>query len=311
MKKAWMKSKPIKKLLVLALASCLFLQGDIMASADAIMEEADESFEPYIAFGADLTTEEKEKVMELLGVKEEDLENYKVVEITNKDEHTYLDDYMSADVIGTRALSSVLVVKQEADHGIGVDTHNISYCTSGMYCNALVTAGINDAEVVVAGPFAISGTSALVGAMKAYSVMTGEEISEESMDAATNELVVTGELAESLGDAETVESFVARVKERVVSADLKSEEEIAEAIEEVAGEFDIKLSQADKEKMVAMMGKISELDIDVDQLKEQASAVYDKLESLVEDNKGFFAKIGEFFRKIGEAIANFFSSLFG
>ena len=68
-----------------------------------------------------------------------------------------------------------------------------------MYCNALVTAGLSDAKVTVVGPFDISGTSALVGAMKAYSVMTGEEISEKTMDTATDELVTTAEVAKNVG----------------------------------------------------------------------------------------------------------------
>ena len=63
---------------------------------------------------------------------------------------------------------------------------------------------LEDAQVTVVGPFGISGTSALVGAMKAYSVMTGKDISESTMDAATDELVTTAELADSIGDSEKV-----------------------------------------------------------------------------------------------------------
>lgn len=42
----------------------------------------------YISLGADLTEEEKSKVLELFGVDEKDLENYKVVYVTNKEEHS-------------------------------------------------------------------------------------------------------------------------------------------------------------------------------------------------------------------------------
>ena len=48
-----------------------------------------------------------------------------------------------------------------------------------MYENALATAGIENADIKVAGPFNISGTAALVGAIKAYENMTGEEVNEE------------------------------------------------------------------------------------------------------------------------------------
>ena len=54
----------------------------------------------YISLGADLTEEEKSKVLELFGVDEKDLENYKVVYVTNKEEHQYLDSYISSAQIG-------------------------------------------------------------------------------------------------------------------------------------------------------------------------------------------------------------------
>ena len=67
-----------------------------------------------------------------------------------------------------------------------------------MYENALTTAGVTDANVTVAGPFNITGTAALVGAMNAYEDMTGENISSESKVVFTNELVDTSKLADLL-----------------------------------------------------------------------------------------------------------------
>ena len=73
-----------------------------------------------------------------------------------------------------------MTVEQKDDgNGVNVTTQNISYCTSGMYRNALITAGIKNADVKVAGPFKISGTAALVGVMKAYEEMTGKKIPEK------------------------------------------------------------------------------------------------------------------------------------
>ena len=75
--------------------------------------------------------------------------------------------------------------------GITVNTKNITYCTAGMYENALATAGLEDAEVIVAAPTPISGTAALIGAIEAYSVMSGEEIETDLVDGAIHEIVVT------------------------------------------------------------------------------------------------------------------------
>lgn len=40
------------------------------------------------------------------------LDQYNIVTVTNADEHKYLDDYLDSSVIGTKALSSVLVEKE-------------------------------------------------------------------------------------------------------------------------------------------------------------------------------------------------------
>lgn len=267
---------------------------------------------PYLSFGADLNSNEKSTVMKLLGVTSSELADYETVEVTNKEEHKYLDAYLDSSVIGTRALSSVKIEEADAGAGITVKTHNISFCTEEMYTNALVTAGISDAEVTVAGPFNISGTAALVGAMKAYGTMMGEEISSDNADAATNELVLTGELGESVGKDEAAQ-LVALVKDKVLNDGLSSVEDIGEAIESAADELDLTLTAEQKEQLTKLMQKIGSLDLDVDSLKEQAQGVYDKLKDLdidLEGAKGFFEKIGDFFMNLFESIANFFKGLF-
>ena len=195
-------------------------------------------------------------------------------------------------------------------------TDNISYCTSGMYTNALVTAGLEDAEVKVTGPFKISGTSALVGAMKAYSVMTGKEISEDTMDAATNELVATANLAEAVGDSDKAEQLIAAAKEKVLSQRLTKREDIKKAIESSAKELGIEVPEDEVDKLVTMMQKVSKVDVNVDALKKQAGEIYNKLKDAGidlsnVDTKGLAQKIGDFFANIFEAIVRFFSGLFG
>ena len=151
----------------------------------------------YISLGADLTSDEKAKVLALFGVDEKDLDNYKVVYVTNQEEHQYLDSYISSSQIGNQAWSSVLITEGKKGSGINVTTKNVIYCTTGMYANALATAGVEDVNVVVAGPFNVSGTAALVGALKAYSEMTGETVDEDVVDAAVDEMVTTGSLEET------------------------------------------------------------------------------------------------------------------
>lgn len=262
---------------------------------------------PYLSLGADLKEAEKKTVLELLGVDNNDLDRYTVGKVTNEEEHEYLSEYVPSNVIGTRALSSVLVTRKESGNGITVSTNNITYCTSGMYRNALATAGVQDADIKVAGPFHITGTAALVGVMKAYEAMTGEKISEETKDAATNELVATGELAEKLGDSEQAEELIALIKDKVVSEDLTNMEDIKKAIEEACQDLQVNLSDEDRQLILDLMNKIKNLDIDVEQLKEQAKAVYNKLAEMGIDLKSesFWQSVKDFFDRVFDTLIGF------
>ena len=258
---------------------------------------------PYISLGADLNQEERATVLRLLGVTEDDLENYTVTTVTNADEHEYLDSYLSSSIIGSRALSSVLVKGKEDGNGINVTTSNITYCTPGMYENALATAGVENADIKVAGPFNISGTAALVGAIKAYENMTGEEVGEENADTATNELVVTGQVAENVGDQEKAEQLIGAVKGEVVEGNATTTEEIGNVVDQAAQEMEVSLSEEDRQAIIDLMKKIDGLNLNIDSLKEQASNLYDQIAGLdlnldinQEQVKGFFEKILDFFR---------------
>lgn len=260
---------------------------------------------PYLSLGGNLTEEQRNTVLQLMGIDPSELSEYDVIYTTIDEEYQYLGNYLSSDTIGKRSLSSVVVVKREQGHGINITTKNISYCTVGMYKNALITAGITDADIIVAAPFPISGTGALVGTMKAYAVMTGEEVSEENMDAALNELVVTGDLADTIGDSEQVEEFIAYLKQQIVERGLKSEEDIRALIKEAGKKFNISLNEEQIRDIVALLQKIGNLDLDIDTLVSQARDLYDRIADIGRST-GFFDKIAEFFR----AILDFFKNLF-
>lgn len=280
----------------------------VFCSCGTVVKADSVDVKPYLAFGADLNSSQKAKVMKLMGVAEVELADYETIEVTNEDEHNYLDAYLDKSVIGTRALSSVKIEEADAGTGITVEAHNISFCTEEMYTNALVTAGISDAKVTVAAPFSISGTAALVGAMKAYSTMTGEEIDNDNADAATNELVLTGELGDSIGKDEAAK-LVALVKNKVLTEELDSEEEIMDAIDDASQELDLNLTSEQKSKLSDLMKKIGSLDLDVDKLKSQAQSIYNKLKNMdidLEGAQGFLDKIKGFFSSLWDKIKSFF-----
>ena len=267
---------------------------------------------PYVALGADLNSGQRAEVLSLLKLTESDLLKNTVVTVTNQEEHQYLDGYVDASLIGSRALSSCKVV-ESSKSGITVETHNITYVTPGMYQNALATAGMKNAEVVVAGPSQISGTAALVGAMKAYEQMYGKQVDQERVDGATNELVTTGEIADAIGDPKKAAELIAAIKQIVVQNDMTSETDIRNAITDVSNQLGISLTDEEINDVIALMQKLASLDIDVDSLIEQAKSVYEELKKAGldlseygigdEEVNGFLA----FLKGIWQAIKSVFS----
>lgn len=173
------------------------INGTIVQNEDSDNVTIKASDKPYLALGADLNDSQRATILSIMGIDAANLSNYDVVYVTNAEEHQYLDSYISSSQIGTRSLSSVVIVQRDKGSGLNISTTNINYCTVGMYKNALTTAGVTDADIIVAGPTPISGTAALVGVLKAYQEMTGKEISDSVVDTALNELVLTGQLEDS------------------------------------------------------------------------------------------------------------------
>jgi uncharacterized protein YpuA (DUF1002 family) len=119
--------------------------------------------------------------------------------ITNADERKYLEGYVDESLIGTKSISCVYIEVTDEGSGLDVTTNNITWCAPEMYVNALATAGITDAKVIVAAPFDVSGTAALTGVYKAYEDITGQKLDENAKLVGTQELGVTADLANEIG----------------------------------------------------------------------------------------------------------------
>lgn len=307
----------MKKLFVLLTALLMLgLYGNTAMAAEK---------DTVVALGADLSSEQRATVLNLMGLTEEELADCTVLYITNEMEHEYLDAYLDASVIGTRSLSSVKITKAKAGSGILVTTQNINYCTTGMYRNALMTAGMEDTEVLVVGPTPISGTAGLIGALKAYEVMSSENVSDTVLDTALDELITTGELADSIqGDisSEEVEALIAWLKGKIASGELDTgdEDSMQEVLEEGEETFGISLTEEEKAQIISLLKKLDALGLDADYLIEQAQKLYEKYGSnLVENaNEVINEAVGNavtqavknFFKSIGESISGFFKNLF-
>ena len=285
--------------------------GDVIVDENNDKVEIKKDDKPYLALGADLSDDQKNIVLSLMGIDPANLANYNVTYVTNAQEHQYLDSYVDSSKIGSKSWSSVVIVKRKKGNGLNISTNNITYCTVGMYKNALTTAGITDADIIVAGPKPISGTAALVGIFEAYEAMTGEAVQDNVVDAALNELVVTGELEASiqgLTDQE-VEEFIAYIKSLIAEKGLTDEKSINEAIDEACDKYGVTLSDDERQKIVDLLLKITSLGIDLSGLVDYAASLYNSFKN-GGSSSGIIASIGNFFGNIFSAIGEFFKNLF-
>ena len=274
-----------------------------------------QSARPIVALGADLTGQQRATVLELMGLTEEDLANCTVITITNDQEHQYLDAYIDPKIIGTKSLSSVMLTKSETGSGVLVSTKNINYCSTGMYRNALLTAGLQDTSVLVVGPTQISGTAGLIGAIKSYETMTGTTISDKTIDTAMNELITTGELETNTQNSEEVEQLVAYIKAKLAAGELETDDDIRNAINEGQNKFSVTLTDDEVNKIIDVMHKIKALGLDPQVLLTQAQDLYKKFgndmvnhtEDIIKQSVSDSVK--SYFSQMTDRVKNFFASL--
>lgn len=260
-----------------------------------------------VTLGADLTESQKESMLKYFGVTKKEAN---IIYVTNDEEFKYLGKAATKEQIGSKAISCSYIEPTNKG-GLKISINNIHWVTENMIKNSLITAGIENANVVVGAPFNVSGTAALTGILKGFeNSSAGEKIDENKKEAANEELVVTGNLGEKIGQDEAA-GLINEIKKEVVKENPKSEKDVKNIVEKTTSSYkDIKdkLSDEDIEKITALMDKINDLDLDFSKIKDQLNDVSSLLKEKLgsEEAQSFFSKIGEFLRNIG----NFFSNLF-
>lgn len=250
--------------------------------------------------GADLTDEQIAEVYKLFGV---DRGSVIELRVTNAEEREYLEGYVDDAQLGHYSISCVYVRLLEAGSGLSVSTHNITWCTEEMYIGALVTAGITDAEIIVASPFEVSGTAALTGMFKAYEDITGEKLDDSAKDAGTRELTVTGELAGEIGDDDAA-GIVTELKGELGSTAGMSDSELREEIISVSGKFGVTLSENQIKQLMDLCRSFEKLDPDsLMQRVEDVKNTLHKISEAKDKAVGFFDKMSRFFTAVSEFFA--------
>ncbi len=241
-----------------------------------------------VTLGANLSEDQKNSMYEYFGTSADQVET---IEVTNADEREYMEGIATESQIGTRTYSCSYVEPTDSG-GIQVKVANLTFVTSSMIASTLLTSGMENCNVVAASPIEVSGTGALTGIMMAYETASGEELSEEQKEAAVEELVTTGDLADSVGQEEAAD-LMNDVKQDVIENGLTEEGEIQDSVQEAADSLSITLTDEQMAQIVSLMQTISQFDYDVNALK-------DTLDNLAGKDDGFFANLWN-------SITNFFT----
>lgn len=293
-----MNRKIVALLLALALLVCA---TPVALALDAGVER--------VTLGANLTAEQRAQIYRDFGIKQGGV---KELQVTNAEERSYLQGLVSESKIGSVALSCVYIKTLPAGSGLKISTNNINWCSKDMYVNALTTAGIADAEVRVSAPFAVSGTAALTGLYKAYEDITGKSLDTGAKNTAVQEIVVTGGLAQLIGDADATE-LVNQLKLILDKTRTMSDDEVRAQIREIAKNMNVSLTDSQVEQVLSLCRSLEKLDSKqlaekVEALKSSLTAAGKVQQALNQagqtatkawvDVKGFFAAAGTFFSNL-------------
>lgn len=288
----------MKKRIISSILLVLIALSPLSAFADVVVGDV------VVSLGDSLTESEKEAILQEF----DPPEGATFIVTTNAEEHEYLGGVVPAGKIGNNAISSVMITYTAKGSGLNVETsEKITYITDSIYTNALITAGVEDADIKITAPKNASGTAALTGIMKAYEIATGEVIDEDIKKIANEEMVRTAELGEILGE-EKASDLINKIKEQIAQKDPKTEAEIKEIIESVAKSLNITLTDKQLNQLVDLFNKMKGLDIDwkkvASGIKNAADKAGDFLKS--EEGQSFLVKLKSFLSAVIDWIASLF-----
>lgn len=288
----------MKKFISIVLA--VLMLGSIASFADSYSDSR-------VVIAADLNQSEIDTVYKYFDIDRGDV---KELTVTNADERQYLEGVVSESLIGSRAISCVYIEDLDEGEGLNVSVKNISWCTPDMYMNAMVTAGITDANVKIAAPFEVSGTAALTGIYKAYEDITGENLSEAAKEVGTQELTTTAELADEIGSADST-AIVNELKLILDETSKMSDDELRQKIIDIANEYGVNLTEEQIVKLIDLCRSLEKLD--TSQLKEKVEQAQKYLMDVAhakEGIKSFVSNLGDSVSTIVDAVISFFQGLF-
>ncbi|KGZ75510.1 DUF1002 domain-containing protein [Bacillus anthracis] len=284
------------KLLALLLAVAVFMMPTA-SFADIIEGES------IVTLGENLSEQQKQDLLKEMKAPKDAT----IITVSNAEEHKFLEGIVPKAQIGTRAISSSMITYTKPGSGLIVRSKNINSITDAMYTNALITAGVKDAEIQITAPFKVSGTAALTGLMKAYETTSNKAIPEEVKKVANEEMVQTSQLGDKIGEEKAVQ-LVAKIKEEIAKEQPQTTEDLRSLIKKIADQLGITLTDEQLDNLVAPFDKMKNLNIDWNQVGSQLNKAKEHVSAFLgsEEGQSFLDKVKDFF----SSIIDFVKSLF-
>lgn len=278
---------------------------------------------PTFVYGGGLNDAQIEETADLLGI--DSMDNVASVAVTGED----LQNYLGTGSGNTASMiSSVLVQRENEGHGVNVINEtpdNITQITEEQYTNAAITAGVEDVTIMVASIRPVTGESALTGIYKAFDV-NGEELDQDRMEVAQEELETTNDIAQENADDEDFDTnrfdqAIVEIKQQLADLrerqdELATREEIEEIINDALANNNLQnvISQDQIDRLLAFFERYQQTGaIDSAQVRQQLERLSGNLRDRFGDawqqaeDSGLLDQIGNFFRQLWEAITGLFN----
>ena len=264
--------------------------------------------ERRLVLGSDLTDAQRIEAIEYFGVQDQDVQ---VLFVTNADERQYFEGKLPDKKLGHVALSSIYIVAKAPGSGLDITTHNINYVTPEMYENALISAGITDAEIRIWAPRPISGTAALTGIYKAYEDITGRILDDAAKDLGIEELIATGELAEYIGSEDAL-AIINDLKKILDETKYMTDDEVMDKIDSIAADYNAELTDEQAKQIFTLARMFEGLSAEeIQQRLVNMAKAAQKAQSFGETVQSVINSIGEFIKTVGDFFKDVWNRWFG
>lgn len=297
----------------------VLLSGQEVSAAQANNEER------VIVLGSGLSEAERTGTLEQLGI---DPQSGVVLHtVTGSDAERFINQ----SIADSSMISSVTVEFKEEGSGVNtkiVTLENITKVKTYQYSNAAITAGIYDCEIIVGSIRPVTGNSALTGVYKAAEIQ-GIELDQDKMIAGNDELITITVIEDNNAnnkdfDSQEFSKALTEIKGQIAELvekegkDNVTIEQITVVINNVLNNYNIKISQEDINRLTSTLEKFKNTlsAEDVDKILEQLQSFGEKTWGIALDfidtakEEGWWDQVVEFFRRIFEAIVDFFTDLF-